>query len=110
VDWLNATAQHFQGLVESWPGSFVVFGIGTASGWLHGQLTGKARAFIDEDPSRVGLLVDTIPTEHPSAIRSDDLVLLPLRPEMARTIAMRLLREHRGLDPGKLMGALHQYP
>ncbi len=103
VAWLNAAGRHLTDAVAEWTGDFVIFGIGTAAGWLHGQLSGIPRAFVEEDPSRIGILVDTIPTISAEAILDGDLVILPFCPEIAKSIVARLRKAHKRLPVSQIV-------
>ena len=84
--WLGDLAKQGQGL----SGRVAVFGSSIAATWLASLLGDRLQCFVDEDPGRVGrshlgrtiLRPDQTPLNLP--------VLVPLRPELARSVTARL--------------------
>lgn len=91
ASWLEALRNQGAGL----SGNIGIFGSSISATWLASEIGGAVRFFVDEDVNRIGSHHMGLPIVSVGEIPNDCLVLMPLRPDIAKAVAGRLGEEGR---------------
>ena len=94
LDWLRRQLDTARGLAASGR-RLGVFGSSIAAMWLSGGLGDRISFFVDEDPARIGSHILGRPILSVAQVPADAVVFVPLVPQIAAPVMMRL--ERRGI-------------
>lgn len=90
VRWLANTGEHARRVASAAGGKIGIFGTAIAGTWLHGELRGTARFFVDEDPNRRGRDYLGLPVYSPAELPRNSTVYVGLPPALAARLCERL--------------------
>lgn len=88
VDWLGKVAAICRNAAEH--PKLGIFGTSIIATWLRSELGRTPEFYLDEDPAKIGRMIDGIPILHPNDADKDANVLLAMAPEVASAAAQRL--------------------
>ena len=89
IHWLDAVHRDAKNVAQR-AANFGIFGTSIAATWLLGELDGKARFFVDEDPDRVGGKHLDLPIYRASNVPAGSDVYVVLPPKISAVVAARL--------------------
>lgn len=88
VDWLLAVADISRAAARNRP--LCIFGSSIVGTWIASELSAAPDCYIDEDPGKIGRMLDGVPIVAPRDAPAGATVILAVAPAVAATIAARL--------------------
>ena len=85
---------------------FGIFGTSISGMWLYGALRESVDFFVDEDVSRQGCQWEGKPIYSPNVVPAKATIYIPLVPEVAAEVAMRLNGRHASYTPTPMLNEL----
>ncbi|MCP5081968.1 MAG: class I SAM-dependent methyltransferase [Alphaproteobacteria bacterium] len=98
VDWLEQLLTSARAAADD-TANFGIFGTAISGMWLYGTMPDKVKFFVDEDPGKIGKMINGLPVLAPADVGPDSAVYVPTVPAAARNICERLNTEGNYVAP-----------